>query len=234
MRKLDIIWIILSAMIAVVSYIASDSFFIPIGVVVVFVLYYFLIGRKRIKKYVSKVNVIHACYHFINSFIITLSVKESLDDAYESGIRFDNKEFNEETMNLENMPVYDRIVYLRKYFNLAVYKLFINVLDLYQDQGGNILNLSDALMRETTRTEKALADSTNLGERKLMEFIVLWLMTFAIMIFLRFGVSDFYIVMLKSPMFVALIILFFVVTLISIHLFIVRFSSLSIKEDVIQ
>ena len=234
MRKLDIIWIILSAMIAVVSYIASDSFFIPIGVVVVFVLYYFLIGRKRIKKYVSKVNVIHACYHFINSFIITLSVKESLDDAYESGIRLDNKEFNEETMNLENMPVYDRIVYLRKYFNLAVYKLFINVLDLYQDQGGNILNLSDALMRETTRTEKALADSTNLGERKLMEFIVLWLMTFAIMIFLRFGVSDFYIVMLKSPMFVALIILFFVVTLISIHLFIVRFSSLSIKEDVIQ
>ena len=234
MRKLDIIWIILSAMIAVVSYIASDSFFIPIGVVVVFVLYYFLFGRKRIKKYVSKVNVIHACYHFINSFIITLSVKESLDDAYESGIRLDNKEFNEETMNLENMPVYDRIVYLRKYFNLAVYKMFINVLDLYQDQGGNILNLSDALMRETTRTEKALADSTNLGERKLMEFIVLWLMTFAIMIFLRFGVSDFYIVMLKSPMFVALIILFFVVTLISIHLFIVRFSSLSIKEDVIQ
>ena len=234
MKKVDILFVGLALVIGATAYISSINIFIALGVTAAFVLYYFLLGRKHIKKYLNKVNVIHCCYHFINSFIITLSVKESLDEAFESGTRLENKEFSDEVNSLESMSVYDRIIYLRKFFNLAVYKMFINVLDLYQDQGGDILTLSDSLMRETTRTEKALTDSTSIGERKLVEFIVLWLMSFAIMIFLRFGVQDFYLTMLKSPMFIVLIVLFFVVVLVSMHLFIIRFSSLSIKEDVIQ
>lgn len=231
MKKIDIVFIVISLATSAISYIASNNVFIPIGVLLVFELYYFVIGRKMIKKYLSKVNTIHCCYHFINSFIVTMSVKESLDDAYESGIRLENKEFNEETANLESMPIYDRIVYLRKYFNLAVYKMFINVLDLYQDQGGNILNISDALMRETTRTEKALADSVSTGEKHLFEFIILWSLTFLILVFLRFGISEFYMVMLSSPLFMALLVFFFVLLLISIHVFLVRFSNITIKED---
>lgn len=231
MKKIDIVFIVISLVTSAISYIASNNIFIPVGVLLVFELYYFIIGRKMIKKYLSKVNTIHCCYHFINSFIVTMSVKESLDDAYESGIRLENKEFNEETANLESMPIYDRIVYLRKYFNLAVYKMFINVLDLYQDQGGNMLNISDALMRETTRTEKALADSVSTGEKHLFEFIVLWSLTFLILVFLRFGVSEFYMVMLSSPLFMALLVFFFVLLLISIHVFLVRFSNITIKED---
>ena len=231
MKKIDIAFIVISLVTSAISYIASNNIFIPVGVLFVFELYYFVIGRKMIKKYLSKVNTIHCCYHFINSFIVTMSVKESLDDAYESGIRLENKEFNEETANLESMPIYDRIVYLRKYFNLAVYKMFINVLDLYQDQGGNILNISDALMRETTRTEKALADSVSTGEKHLFEFIVLWSLTFLILVFLRFGISEFYMVMLSSPLFMALLVFFFVLLLISIHVFLVRFSNITIKED---
>ena len=231
MKKIDIVFIVISLATSAISYIASNNVFIPIGVLLVFELYYFVIGRKMIKKYLSKVNTIHCCYHFINSFIVTMSVKESLDDAYESGIRLENKEFNEETANLESMPIYDRIVYLRKYFNLAVYKMFINVLDLYQDQGGNILNISDALMRETTRTEKALADSVSTGEKHLFEFIILWSLTFLILVFLRFGISEFYMVMLSSALFMALLVFFFVLLLISIHVFLVRFSNITIKED---
>ena len=231
MKKLDIIFIVIAALMGLVSYLASMNIFFPIGVFIVFVLYYFVLCRRKIKQYFNKVNTIHCCYHFINSFIITLSVKESIDDAFESGIRLENKDFNEETRNLESMQTYDRIIYLRKYFNLAVYKMFINVLNLYLDQGGNILNLSDALLRETTRTEKALADSTSVGEKHLFEFIVLWLLTFAILLFLRFGVANFYSIMLNSSTFLALIGVYFVVVLVSIHLFVTNFSSLSIKED---
>ena len=231
MKKIDIIFLVISFVIGAISFAASNNVFFPIGTILVFELYYFVIARKIIKKYLSKVNTIHCCYHFINSFIITLSVKESLDDAYESGIRLENKEFNEETSNLESMPIYDRVVYLRKYFNLAVYKMFVNVLDLYQDQGGNRLNISDALMRETTRTEKALADSVSTGEKHLFEFIILWSLTFLILIFLRFGISEFYMTMLTSPLFMALLIFFFVLILASIHIFLIRFSNITIKED---
>lgn len=231
MKKIDIVFSIISLITGAIAFVASNNIFLLVGTVLVFELYYFVIVRKLIKKYLSKVNTIHCCYHFINSFIITLSVKESLDDAYESGIRLENKEFNEETANLESMPIYDRIVYLRKYFNLAVYKMFVNILDLYQDQGGNILNISDALMRETTRTEKALADSISTGEKHLFEFAILWSLTFLILIFLRFGISEFYMTMLTSPLFMALLVFFFVLIPVSIHIFLVRFSNITIKED---
>lgn len=231
MKLIDFAFIVFSLIVAAISYIASASLIFPIGVGLIYILYYFIFCRRKLKKYRKKVNVIHCCYHFINSFIVTLSVKESLDDAYESGIRLENKDFKEETDNIESMPTYDRIVYLRSYFNLAVYKMFINILNLYQDQGGNILNISDSLMRETTRTEKALADSTSIGERRLFEFVVLWVITFGILIFLRFGVSDFYTRMLNSMIFIILLAIFFIIVLASFHLFLTRYVSLSIKED---
>lgn len=231
MSKVDISFIFLSVAIGVVAYFTSLNLYIAVAIFIIYLIYYFIFLRKKIKKYLIKINQIHCCYHFINSFIITLSVKESVDDAYDSGTRLTDKNFNEEVNGLASMPVYDRIVYLRKYFNLAVYKMFINVLDLYQDQGGNILNLSDSLMRETTRTEKSLADSKNIGEKRLLEFIVLWGLSLAILLFLRFGIAEFYVQMISSQLFVILICVFYFLILISIQLFVNNFVILSIKED---
>lgn len=234
MRKVDIVFIFTSLFVGVIAYLVSSLLIMGISVFLVYAVYYLMFIRKKIKIYLSKINQIHCCYHFINSFIITLSVKESIDDAYESGIRLNNKEFNEETEGLQSMPVYDRVVYLRKYFNLAVYKMFINVFDLYQDQGGNIINLSDALMRETTRTERSLAESKSIGEKRLVEFIILWILSFAVLLFLRFGISEFYVKMLSSTVFVVMIVIFFLLVLISIHLFVINFVDLSIKEDNVE
>ena len=109
--------------------------------------------------------------------------------------------------------------------------MFINVIRLYQDQGGDILAMSDALLREATRTEKSLTESVSISHRKLFEFGLLWIMSFAILLFLRFGISEFYTKMVMSNMFVALLVAFFIVSLISIHLFVCSYTSLEIKED---
>ena len=149
----DAFFVLLTSMLAVVAYFASLDIYLPIFVLLSYLLYYFVIGRKFLVKKDRLTKRIHACYHFINAFIISMSVKESLEDAYQSGIRFEDKELNEITENLENLKVSDRILYLREFFNLAVFKMFINVLNLYQDQGGNILSMSDDLISEATRIE---------------------------------------------------------------------------------
>ena len=232
MKKVDFVFIILSLVVSLTSYFATNLIYIPIGIFVVYLLYYFIFIRKRIKNYLVRVEVTHACYHFINSFIITLSVKESLEEAYTNGLRLAPKSLNEETVEIENMNILERIKFLRSYFNLGVYKMFINIVELHQEQGGSILTLSDSLIRECTRVERTLSESTSIGNRHLVEFLVLWLLSFFILIFLRFALSQFYNQMIQSAIIIAMIAGFYLIFLISVHLFLAKYTTISIKEDI--
>lgn len=227
----DILFIFISILSAGLGYLATDMIIFPIAIFLVFMLYYFIFGRKLLVNYHDKQQRIHACYHFINSFIISMSVKESVEDAYQAGIRSPNKELNEITNELTQMNAYDRIIYLRDYFNLGVYKMFINVLDLYQDQGGNILNMSEELISESTRIENVLTESTSISSKYLGEILLLWILSFGILVFLRFSIAQFYNQMKTIPIFLMFIGLFFVILLFSIHLFITRFTTIQVKED---
>jgi len=228
---IDLIICLICLAVGVIAYLSSSNLIIAIVILSIYLLYYFFVSRKMIKKYNRDINRIHSCYHFINSFIITFSVKESIEEAYISGIKTTNKDLIEETESLDNLKIYDRIVYLRKFFNLAIYKMFINILDMYQDQGGNILNMSDTLIREATRTEKSLTESTAIGRKQLLEFSILWGISFVVLIFLRFGISEFYSLMITSKLFISLLIIYFLLVLGSFHMFLLRFTNLVVKED---
>ena len=232
MKKIDLVYIISSLVVAATGYLATNILYIPIGIFIVYILYYFLFIRKRIKRFRERVEVVHSCYSFVNSFIITLSVKESLEEAYTNGLRLAPKSLMDETIEIENMNIIERIRFLRSNFNLAIYKMFINIIELHQEQGGNILNISDSLIRECTRVEKTLSESTSIGKRHLVEFIVLWLLSFMIMIFLRFALSQFYTMMISSNLMLALICGFYLIFLASLHLFLAKFADISIKEDI--
>lgn len=227
----DLFFFFITLVVAAIAYVSSLNFYIPIFVVISYMFYYFLLGRKHLVKKQQLTNRIHACYHFINAFIISMSVKESLEDAYQSGIRFEDKELNELTPELEKLKVSDRILYLREFFNLAVFKMFINVLNLYQDQGGNILNMSDELISESTRIEKSVTESLAESNRYLGQFLLLWIMSSSVLLFIRFSINSFYLTMVQSPIFVGFLLVFFILILLSIHLFIVRYSSIIVKED---
>ena len=232
MKKIDLIFIISSLLISFSAYLATMQIFIPVGIFAIYVLYYFLLIRKKIAQYLHKSEVVHSCYHFINSFLITISVKESLEEAYQNGLRVAPKSLLEETEEIENMTIMERINFLRSYFNLAIYKMFLNVINLHQEQGGNILTISDSLIRECTRVEKTLNESTAIGNRHLVEFAVLWLLSFFILIFLRFAISQFYSQMISSFIMIAFISGFYLIFIVSVHLFLINFTSISIKEDV--
>ena len=230
MKKIDIIFVILGLFLGVLIYISTLNYIFSIVIFVLFVVDYFILMRKKFIHYFSLIERVHTSYHFINSFVISLSVKDSLEDAYQNGIRINNARLNAETKELNEMVVLDRIKYLDSYFNLSIYKVFLNVLDLYQDQGGNILNMSDNLLRECTRTEKTLSETLSIGYKHLTEFIILWLLSFGILLFMRFSIEEFYLMMLKNALIVQLIFVFFLTCLVSINLFVNAFTNLTIKE----
>ncbi len=126
MSKIDIGWMIVSCLVTVVAFIGTMNLILSLVIFVIYVGYYFIFARKKFVKYLTQIDRVHTCYHFINSFLVTLSVKESFEDAYQSAIRLDNKALREQVENISQLNVYDRVNYLRDYFNLAIYKLFLN------------------------------------------------------------------------------------------------------------
>ena len=230
MKKIDIIFVILGIFLGILCYFSTINYIFSIILLVIFVADYFIFMRKKFIHYFSLIERVHTAYHFINSFVISLSVKDSLEEAYQNGIRINNARLNAETKELNEMAVLDRVKYLYGYFNLSIYKMFLNVLDLYQDQGGNILNMVDNLLRECTRTEKTLSDTLSIGYKHLTEFLILWLMSFAILLFMRFSIEEFYLMMLKNVFIVPLIFMFFLICTGSINLFINSFTNLTVKE----
>ena len=231
MKKVDIIFVIIGLFLGILCYLSTINCIFTAIVPVVFIVDYFILMRKRIVRYFDLIERVHTSYHFINSFVVTLSVKDSLDEAYENGIRINNAKLNAETKELNEMPVIERIRYLRGYFNLSIYKMFLNVLDLYQDQGGNILSMADNLLRESTRTEKTLSETLSIGYKHLIEFTILWCMSFGILLFMRFSIEEFYLMMLKNVFVGPLILVYFIICISSVNLFINSFTDLTVKEE---
>lgn len=231
MKKIDIIFGILGILLGFLCFLSTNNIIFSVLVLILFVLDYFFLMRKKFNHYFDLIDRIHTSYHFINSFVITLSVKDSLEDAYQNGIRINNAKLNAETAELVELSVVERVKYLKDYFQLSIYKMFLNVLDLYQDQGGNILNMADNLLRECTRTEKSLSETLSIGYKHLTEFVILWLMSFGILLFMKFSIKDFYTTMLSNPIIVPLIFLFFLICIVSTNLFVNTFTDLTTKEE---
>ena len=229
--KTPLIGIMISLLIGATMYLASNNLFITLGTFLIFMAYFLLVFNSTIKKYTKKTIRIHNSYHFINSFLITMSVKDSLDEAYLSAIQGNTGELKDVTDELKDMDTMEKLNYLRKYFNIAIYKMFLDVLALYLDQGGSILSMADSLMLESSRIEETLNKSNSSSKRILSEFIILWLLSIGVLLFMRFSISEFYLKMLKNLTFIILLCLFFFLLLISIHIFLMRITDIYIKED---
>lgn len=231
MVGISILFFIVSILISFICFVATSNLYFAIAVFVIYEGYYFIYLFKKFKYYRSLVNRVHTCYFFINSFLITLSVKESYFEAYQSGLRIEDPQLHLFANELNELSDIEKVNYLKNYFKLAIYKMFLNTLEIYQDQGGNILAISENLMRECVRIEKTLNESSNLGIKHLIEFIVLWALSFAVLLFMKFGIGEFYNRMLSYSIFTSMIFGFFLLCLLSLHLFIKNFINLSIKED---
>lgn len=234
MKYIIAIFSIISIVVAAICFISTNNIYFSVAILLIYLLYFIVVQVKKIKKYQSLSKRVHSCCFFINSCIITLSVKDSFEDSYQSGLRIDDKQLKLYTSQLSEYSSYEKIMYLRKYFSLAIYKMFLNILEIYQDQGGNILTMSENLLRECTRTEKKLLESTNIGVKHLIEFALLWTLSFAVLIFMKFGIGDFYNQMLNNSLIAPLIFVYFLLCLFSIHLFLSSFLNLSIKEDLFE
>ena len=98
------------------------------------------------------------------------------------------------------------------------------MLELYVQQGGNIITMSSLILDEM-ETLNARCLSIRLKSKKsLINFITLWSLAILILVFTRFTIPSFYLKMLDNNIFPYLIMFFFIFVLISIHMFLCRLT----------
>jgi hypothetical protein len=219
MKNKLFISLFISILISLIFYISIDNLIISIVLFLIYFISLICLLRKIVQPSIEKNKKFHECYQFINSLVISLSVTHSISASYEkSSIPFEGllKEQNDSIMHL--LPK-EKILYLKKYFNFDAYQMFINIIDIYEEQGGDILKMSHSLNNELTRIENSINLIEKRNIKKLFDFCSLWLTTFVILLFCRFALSQFYDMVIASPIYITSIVAFFIFVLLSIFLF---------------
>ena len=197
--------------------------------IVVFI-YSLFFAKKIIKNYFDKQRNVSECTNFINTLIISLSISNSLEMAYKDAITKISKKLDKYIKSYaKSLDVLENINSLRVYFKSKNYDIFLNILKLYLNNGGNILEMSVNLQLELRRKEELINSIKQINNRKTYEFFTLWAFCLAILLFCKLGLSNIYAMMQSYYLFNYEILFFFGFMFFSFHIFICNISN-SLKK----
>lgn len=223
--KYILIFVLLSLIVGVITYVSTSSYIYGIGVFLVYTLYFIVIGTGLINRYANKTKKMKECYNFINNYIISLSAKNSFVEAFNSATIGAKGELQKEIEHINDLDPLEKIKYLQDYFNNNTYQMFLNIIDSFVDNGGDILTMSKLLLDELTRLETNQMEFERKGKGKVLEFIIMWILTFIILILLRVSLNQFQTQLISSMMYTIGLLVFFLFSLVSIHVLISGYTN---------
>ena len=229
MNSRFILFLLLSLVCGVISYISLSNIIVSLGIIATYLLVSILLINPLLKQYEIKSKRYHENYHFINNFIIALSIKKSIKGALESTLGSMPSEFNEMVEGIENMNDHEKINYLSTYFAFYSYRLFLQIIDFWEEEGGDILDMSKFLLDDIRHEEEYISKSSTLFTRKVGELISMWGICLLILVVLRFSLKEFYLNIQSQPLFMIAICALFAFLLFTIYLLVYKGTLLKIK-----
>lgn len=183
------------------------------------VAFFFLLIERMYKKYSVLDIKTHECIKFINNFIITLSINNSLLTTFEQVEESLKGELKEQVKALSNLTPEEKLEYLKDYFNLNIYEVFLKLMNQYIFNGGDILKISQLLLFDSRKLENSLDNYKSISTRKMIEFISLWGLTVLILVVIQLALNMFYDTILSLPFFTPCIFAFFIILLFFLFMF---------------
>ena len=223
--------LILGVIFAVIAFISTNTIWVALAVMGLTIIYFLFIVNPTFKKMQDKTTRFHECYRFINTFIISLSIKGATKGTLETTVSSMSESFKKEYELLLDMSEGEKIHYLHKYFNFHIYQLFTDLFDLWEEEGGNILDMSTHLINECRLVEEYINECSSISKKKIGEFSILWTFSLIILVVLRFSLSTFYTMLTKQMFFQVSIIGIFAFLLVSIHIFLSKVSKIEIDRS---
>ena len=221
--------ILVSLAFAGLIYIASENIFSCLILFLITMVFFVFIVRRLIDKYQEKTRRYHQCYHFINSYLISLSIKGSMTAAMESAYNTADESTKEIIDSIKELDEDEKLSYLIKYFRFDLYRLFLDTISLWNEQGGDILSMSQYLMNQVRLKEEYILACQSAHRSKVLEFSVLWGISLAILGALRFALSQFYSYIAHTLFYQIAVPTVFLFVLISIFIMVKRITNITLE-----
>ncbi len=228
-NKVLLLGILLSFVFGFVCYVVSENLIVSIAVCILTILHFSLFIYKRIKQYEKKLFRYNESYYFINNFIVSLSIKGSIQSSLENAILGGSENFKDEIECVHDLNDIEKILYLKKYFHFRSYQLFVDVIFLWMDEGGNILEMTSYLTNLLRNEEEYISYSKQQNKRVLTEFSILWAFSLGILFSLRFVLNEFYSMIVKQTIFPIMIGALFLFVIFSNELIVRKICNVQIK-----
>ena len=224
-----LIGIILSIVFAGALYIAGENIFTSSLIFLITNLCFIFLVRRQVDKYQEKTRRYHQCYQFINTYLISLSIKGSLAAARESSYNTADEDTREIVDSIKDLSEEEKLSYLNKYFRFDLYRLFLDTVFLWNEQGGDILVMSQYLINQVRLKEEYILSCESAHRSKLLEFCVLWGIAIAILVSLRFALSQFFSYISKTIFYQVAIVIIFLFILLSIYIMMRRITNIVLE-----
>lgn len=217
-----------------VTYIASQNIIAAFSIFALSMLFFVLIVRRQMTKNQLKIHRYHQCFQFINSFIISLNIKGSMSAAIESAYETADEDTKTLMDTIKELTEEEKIMYLCKYFKFDLYRLFVDTVYLWNEEGGDILKMSQYLVNQARLKEQYLLTCETIHRQKTIEFVVLWSISLAILSILRFALSQFFERISSTIFYQVAVVVIVLFAIASIYILIMRISKIDLegwKED---
>ena len=224
-----LVGIIVSLVLTGISFITTQNIFLAIFIFLISNVFFVLIVNRKIKKNQLKIHRYHQCFHFINSFIISLNVKGSMSAAIQSGYETTDEDTKALIDSIKELNEEEKIMYLSKYFKFDLYRLFVDTVNLWNEEGGNILKMSQYLINQVRLKEQYLITCETIHRQKTIEFVVLWTISLAILAALRFALSQFFERIRQTIFYQVAVTVIILFVLVSIYILVMRISKLDLE-----
>ena len=123
----------------------------------------------------------------------------------------------------------EKLKYLSTYFSFYVYQLFLQIVELWEENGGDIIRMSKYLISEVRSNEEYITKTESMSNSKYVEIGILWGFCALIVVILRFSLKEFYDRIKVQILYIAAILGLFLFILFSIYLLIRKATDLKLK-----
>ncbi len=205
------IYLIVSLIFGGVCYLLSNNLIYALIVFSIGMLMFVVMIEQLVAKHLKKMKKDQDVYRFINSFVISLSASKSLEISFENALLDLDEEEKRIVETVNDRGMEERLEYLNNYFKSDIYRVFLSIIRLYQEEGGEILDIAGPLLRECTALEEERIVRNKNATTALVQFSSLWLMSLLVMGVLRFGLSAFYDSLIHNTLFIMLIMFYFLI-----------------------
>lgn len=224
-----LVGIVVSFVLSGVNFIATQNIFSTLFLFLISLVFFVLIVKKQMAKNQLKIHRYHQCYQFINTFIVSLNIKGSMSAAIESSYEVSDETTKEVLDSIKEMNEEEKIGYLCKYFKFDLYRLFVDIVSLWNEEGGDILKMSQYLVNQARLKEQYLITCETIHRQKTIEFVTLWSISLAILAILRFTLSQFFYRISGSLFYQISVVFIILFALFSVYILLLRVSKFELE-----